>query len=49
MRSGLDDRLSADDRAALDTLVDSEGPDGVLRRSDLTVRAARTGWVARRP
>jgi hypothetical protein len=49
MRSGLDGRLSADDRAALDTLVDSEGPDGVLQRSDLTVRAARTGWAARRP
>lgn len=49
MRSGLDGQLSADDLAALDTLIDSEGPDGVLRRQDLTVRAARDAWVARRP
>jgi SAM-dependent methyltransferase len=48
-RSGLDGRLSADDLATLDTLIDSDGPDGVLRRDDLTVRAARTVWVARRP
>jgi SAM-dependent methyltransferase len=49
IRSGLDGRLSADDLATLDTLIDSDGPDGVLRRADLTVRAARTVWVARRP
>jgi SAM-dependent methyltransferase len=49
MRAGLDGRLSADDLAVLDTLIDSDGPDGVLRRNDLTVRATRTVWAARRP
>ncbi len=49
MRSGLDGRLNADDLATLDVLVDGENPLGVLRRDDLTVRAARTVWVARRP
>ena len=49
LRSGLDGRLSVDDLATLDALIDSDGPDGVLRRDDLTVRAARTVWVARRP
>jgi len=33
----------------LDTLIDSDGPDGVLHRGDLTVRNARTMWAARRP
>jgi hypothetical protein len=41
--------MSADDLATLDILVDSDGPDSVLRREDLVVRAARTVWVARRP
>ena len=49
IRSGLDGRMSADDLATLDTLTDSDGPNGVLQRDDLTVRAARTVWVARRP
>ena len=49
MRSALDGRISPGDLAALDTLIDSDGPDGVLRRDDLTVRAARTVWLARRP
>ncbi len=49
MRSGLDGRMSGDDLATLDTLIDSDGPDGVRQRDDLTVRAARTVWVARRP
>ena len=49
MRSGLDGRLDADDLATLDVLVDGENSLGVLRRDDLTVRAARTVWVARRP
>ncbi|MFC4035185.1 class I SAM-dependent methyltransferase [Streptomyces polygonati] len=49
LRSRLDSLLSADDLAALDTLIDSDGPGSVLRREDLTVRAARTVWVARRP
>ena len=49
IRSGLDGRISADDLAALDTLIDSDGPDGVLRRGDLSVRASKVVWVARRP
>lgn len=49
MRSGLQGQIGADDLATLDTLIDSDGPDGVLRRADLNVRAARTVWVARRP
>jgi SAM-dependent methyltransferase len=49
IRSSLDGWISADDLATLDTLIDSDGPDGVLRRDDLTVRTARTVWVARRP
>lgn len=48
-RSSLDGRISADDLATLDTLIDSHGPASVLRRDDLTVRAARSVWVARRP
>jgi SAM-dependent methyltransferase len=49
IRSGLDDRMSTDDLAALDILIDSHGPEGVLHRGDLTVRAAKTVWAARRP
>ena len=49
VRSGLDGRMSADDLATLDTLIDSDGSDGVLERDDLTVRTTRTVWVARRP
>jgi SAM-dependent methyltransferase len=49
IRSGLDGRMSSDDLATLDMLIDSGGPDGVLRRGDLTVRTARNVWVGRRP
>jgi SAM-dependent methyltransferase len=49
IRSAVDGRMSADDLAVLDTLIDSDGPDGVLYRGDLTVRNARTMWAARRP
>ena len=49
IRSAVDGRLSADDLAVLDTLIDSDGPGGVLHRSDLTVRNTRTLWAARRP
>jgi SAM-dependent methyltransferase len=49
MRSGLADRMSADDLAVLDILIDGDGPGAIQRRGDLTVRAARTVWVARRP
>ena len=49
IRSRLDGRMSANDLAALDTLIESDGPDGVLHRQDLTVRTVRPVWVARRP
>lgn len=42
-------RLGAGDLAALDALIDGDGPEGVLRHSDLAVRGSRTAWVARRP
>jgi hypothetical protein len=48
VRSGLDGRLSAEDLATLDTLIDGDDLIGVVRRDDLTVRAARTVWLARR-
>ncbi len=49
MRSHLDGRIGAGDLRLLDLLIDSDGPDGVLQRDDLTVRTARTVWVGRRP
>jgi SAM-dependent methyltransferase len=49
IRSHLDGRMSAGDLLALDTLIDGDGPDGVLRRDDLAVRTTRTLWAARRP
>jgi len=48
LRSGVDGRLSEGDLAALDALIDGEGPDGVLRRTDLTVRTTRTVYMAER-
>ena len=44
MRHGLEDRLSVDDLASLEALAAD-----VLSRDDLTVRAERTVWLARRP
>ncbi len=49
IQSGLDGRMSADDLAALAAIIESDGPAGILKRDDLTVRTARTVWVARRP
>jgi SAM-dependent methyltransferase len=49
IRSSLEGRMSGDDLAALDTLIDTDGPDSVLRRDDLAVRAKRTVWMAKRP
>jgi SAM-dependent methyltransferase len=49
IRANLDGRMSAGDLATLDTLIDSDGPGGVLQRHDLTIRTTRTAWVARRP
>jgi ubiquinone/menaquinone biosynthesis C-methylase UbiE len=45
LRSGLGAQMGAGDLAVLDTLIDSDGPDGVLQRGDLSVRAARTVWI----
>jgi hypothetical protein len=47
--SAFGDRLDADDLVVLDALIDSDGPDSVLRRGDLTVRDERTVWVGLRP
>jgi SAM-dependent methyltransferase len=49
LRSGLEGRLSAGDLATLGPLLDSDGPENVLRRDDLTIRTVRTAWAARRP
>jgi SAM-dependent methyltransferase len=49
LRSAVGDRLSAEDLAALDTLLDGDGPASILRREDLTVRTTRTVWLASRP
>jgi SAM-dependent methyltransferase len=48
IRPVLDGRLDAGDLAVLDTLIDSDGPDGLLRRPDLSVRGTRTAWIGRR-
>ena len=40
--------LGADDLAALDRLLDVDGPSSILRRADLAVRTERTVWAARR-
>ncbi|MER7009060.1 class I SAM-dependent methyltransferase [Dactylosporangium sp. NPDC000555] len=48
-REGLADDLDAEDIAALDALLDEQGPHSILRRTDLTVRAERLGWIAARP
>jgi SAM-dependent methyltransferase len=49
IRSGLDGKISAGDLAALDVLVDGDGPASVLRRDDIAIRTSRTVSVARRP
>ncbi|MFJ8148658.1 class I SAM-dependent methyltransferase [Streptomyces sp. NPDC096048] len=40
--------LSPEDLAALDELLDTSSPTGLLRREDLAVRTERTVWAARR-
>jgi SAM-dependent methyltransferase len=49
LRTGLDGRMNPSDLATLDTLIDSDDPSSLLQRDDLTVRATRTVWLARRP
>jgi SAM-dependent methyltransferase len=48
LRTSVADALPAEDLAALDRLLDTDGPHNVLRRDDLAVRTERTVWAARR-
>jgi SAM-dependent methyltransferase len=48
LRGGAAPTLTAGDLAALDQLLDTEGPLGILHREDLAVRTERTVWAARR-
>ncbi|MDN5749227.1 MAG: methyltransferase domain-containing protein [Pseudonocardia sp.] len=47
IRDAVADALSAGDLAALDRLLDPDGPHSLLRRDDLAVRTRRTVWAAR--
>lgn len=49
LRPMLGKLLSREDLIALDILLDSHDPRGLVNRQDLVVRGARTAWVARRP
>jgi len=48
LRHSVADTLTPEDLAALDRLLDTEGPGSVLRRDDLSVRTERSVWAARR-
>ncbi|MHA6622404.1 class I SAM-dependent methyltransferase [Pseudonocardia sp. DLS-67] len=48
MRAATADALPAGDLAALDRLLDTDGPHCILRRDDLAVRTERRVWAARR-
>ena len=48
LRGSVADALSTEDLAALDQLLDADGPRSLLRRDDLVVRTERTVWAARR-
>lgn len=48
LRRSIVDTLGPEDLAALDRLLDTEGPESILRRDDLAVRTERTVWAARR-
>ncbi|MFI1371756.1 class I SAM-dependent methyltransferase [Streptomyces longwoodensis] len=48
IRGAVATSLSPEDLAALDGLLDTDGPHGILRRDDLVVRTERTVWAARR-
>ncbi|KOX25661.1 MULTISPECIES: class I SAM-dependent methyltransferase [unclassified Streptomyces] len=48
IRHGVADVLPPEDLAALDRLLDTDGPHSILRRDDLGVRTERTAWAARR-
>ncbi|MEU9017022.1 class I SAM-dependent methyltransferase [Actinomadura sp. NPDC048394] len=48
IRDAVADELASEDLAALDRLLDTGGPGGVLHRDDLAVRTERAVWAARR-
>lgn len=48
LREGVEGKAAAEDLAALDRLLDTDGPHGLLRREDVAVRTERTVWAARR-
>ncbi|WP_201776241.1 class I SAM-dependent methyltransferase [Streptacidiphilus melanogenes] len=48
LRGSVAPGLSGADLAALDGLLDVDGPRSILRRADLGVRTERTVWAARR-
>ena len=48
-RDQIGDRLDAEDRAALDTLLDADSPSGILWRPDAFYLTALTVHTARRP
>ncbi|MGC5013028.1 class I SAM-dependent methyltransferase [Streptosporangium sp. DT93] len=47
IREAVARTLPAEDLAALDRLLDTDGPHSILRRDDLSVRTERTVWAAR--
>lgn len=48
-RERVAEQLSGEDLRMLDALLDDDGPESLLRRDDLAVRAKRVAWAARRP
>ncbi|RKE23134.1 trans-aconitate 2-methyltransferase [Streptomyces sp. TLI_171] len=48
LRGAVAETLDAADLAALDRLLDADGPDSIARRGDLVVRTERQVWAARR-
>ncbi|QNP61563.1 class I SAM-dependent methyltransferase [Streptomyces genisteinicus] len=48
LRDGAATALTAGDLAALDALLDADGPRGIPGRGDVGVRTERTVWAARR-
>lgn len=48
-RGRVEGELSGEDLAVLDALLDETSPESLLHREDLSVRASRIAWAARRP
>ena len=48
LRQNLDGALAPEDLSTLDRLLNTDGPDSILRRADLAVRTERAVWAARR-